>query len=149
MQSYFPDGAGSLRARTRAARQIPMEPEPIYARKKGARHEVVATYDTEFRAGFDRKITDWAIDFMTRSHEAGQALLRVPALHPGTHPAHSRPAVRGPDQARQLGGHPDPDGRLHRPRSSTPWTELGIADDTIVVWASDNGAGLHLPGTGE
>jgi arylsulfatase len=37
-------------------------------RKKGSKAEVVTTYDAEFRAGFDRKITDWAIDFIRRSH---------------------------------------------------------------------------------
>jgi hypothetical protein len=34
------------------------QPEPIYARNKGEKHEVIATYDAEFRAGFDRKIID-------------------------------------------------------------------------------------------
>ena len=33
---------------------------------------MIATYDAEFRAGFDRKITDWAIDFMTRSKQDGK-----------------------------------------------------------------------------
>jgi arylsulfatase A-like enzyme len=31
---------------------------------------VIATYDAEFRAGFDRKITEWAMDFMTRAKQA-------------------------------------------------------------------------------
>ena len=31
----------------------------------------IATYDAEFRAGFDRKITDWAIDFITRCKKQG------------------------------------------------------------------------------
>ena len=71
MQSYFPDGTVTA-APYAGATQIPLEPEPIYARKKGARHEVIATCDAEFRAGFDRKITGWAIDFMRRSHEQGK-----------------------------------------------------------------------------
>jgi arylsulfatase len=71
MQSYFPKGtvtatpyAGDM--------QIPLEYEPIYARKKGEKHEVIATYDAEFRALFDRKITGWATDFMRRSHAQGK-----------------------------------------------------------------------------
>jgi arylsulfatase A-like enzyme len=70
-QSYFPDGPVTATPYA-GAMPIPLEPEPIYARKKGATHEVVATYDAEFRAGFDRKITGWAVDFMRRSHEQGK-----------------------------------------------------------------------------
>ena len=32
----------------------------------------IATYDLDFRIGFDRKITEWACDFMTRSKDAGK-----------------------------------------------------------------------------
>ena len=71
MQSYFPDGSVTAAPYAGQA-QIPLEPEPIYSRKKGEKSEVVSTYDAEFRAGFDRKITDWACDFMARSKEAGK-----------------------------------------------------------------------------
>ena len=47
--------------------QIPLEYQTIYQRKKGEDPKPLATYDAEFRAGFDRKITDWACDFMARS----------------------------------------------------------------------------------
>ena len=66
MQSYFPNGNVTAAPYT-GTTQIPLEPSPIYARKKGGKSEVIATYDAEFRAGFDRKITDWAVDFMNRS----------------------------------------------------------------------------------
>jgi arylsulfatase A-like enzyme len=71
MQSYFPDGAVTS-APYAGDMEIPLEPEPIYSRVKGAKPEVIATYDAEFRAGFDRKITDWAIDFMARSKRDGK-----------------------------------------------------------------------------
>lgn len=71
MQSYFPDGAVSA-APYAGETTIPLEPQPIYSRDKGSPAEVIATYDAAFRAGFDRKITDWAIDFMTRSKEDGK-----------------------------------------------------------------------------
>ena len=138
MQSYFPDGEVTAEPYA-GPKKIQLEPQPIYSRKKGEKPEVVATYDAEFRAGFDRKITDWAIDFMTRSKEDGQAVLHLPALHPGAHPADPRSGVRREDQARELGRHADPDGRLHRQDPGYP-RRARLADDTIVVWASDNGA---------
>jgi hypothetical protein len=71
MQSYFPDG--SLSATPYAGdTEVTVEPEPIYSRQKGAVPEVIATYDAAFRAGFDRKITEWATDFMRRSHDEGK-----------------------------------------------------------------------------
>lgn len=71
MQSYFPEGHVTSAPYAGKA-QIPLEPEPIYSRKKGSKAEVISTYDAEFRAGFDRKITDWAIDFMSRSKTAAK-----------------------------------------------------------------------------
>jgi hypothetical protein len=41
-------------------------------KKKGANAEPLGPYNAEFRAGFDRKITEWACDFITRSKEAGK-----------------------------------------------------------------------------
>ena len=41
MQSYFPNGDGDRRARMPAQTKIPLEPEPIYSRKKGEKSEVV------------------------------------------------------------------------------------------------------------
>jgi arylsulfatase A-like enzyme len=71
MQSYFPNAPVTATPYAGPA-QIPLTPEPIYARKKGERAEVISAYDAEFRAGFDRKITEWASDFMTRSAEVDQ-----------------------------------------------------------------------------
>jgi arylsulfatase A-like enzyme len=136
-QSYFPDGPVSA-APYADGTQIPMELEPIFARKKGEPHEVVATYDTEFRAGFDRKITDWAIDFMTRSHEAGKpfyAYLPYTQVHipPIPDPEYAGKTKRG-SWADVLTQMDDFTGQI-----LDTLDRLGIADDTIVVWASDNG----------
>jgi arylsulfatase A-like enzyme len=68
MQSYFPEGDVTARPYAGDAK-IPLEREPIFSRAKGSRSEVIATYDAGFRAVFDRKITDWAVDFMRRSAE--------------------------------------------------------------------------------
>ena len=137
MQSYFPDGAVTA-APEAGQTQITLEPEPIYSRKKGEKHELVGPYDAEFRAGFDRKITEWACDFMTRAKEAGKPFytyLPYTQVH--------NPAIPDPEYA----------GKTKRGNWADILTqmddftgvildkldELGIAEDTIVVWASDNG----------
>ena len=71
MQSYFPNGPVTATPYA-GETEIPLEPEPIYERKKGSGPEVIATYDADVRAVFDRKITGWAIDFMRRSHAKGK-----------------------------------------------------------------------------
>ncbi|HEY5142263.1 MAG TPA: sulfatase-like hydrolase/transferase, partial [Solirubrobacteraceae bacterium] len=138
MQSYFPDGPVSAAPYAGDA-EIPMDLQPIYSRKKGERPEVIATYDAEFRAGFDRKITEWASDFMTRSKADGKPFymyLPFTQVH--------IPTVPDPEYA----------GKTKRGNWADVLTqmdaftgmildkldELGVAEDTIVVWASDNGA---------
>src|SRR5512142_2107215 len=39
--------------------QVPLAPSPVYSKRKDSEPEVIGTYNAEFRAGFDRKITDW------------------------------------------------------------------------------------------
>ena len=138
MQSYFPDGPVTS-APYAGEMQIALEPEPIYARKKGEEAEVIATYDAEFRAGFDRKITDWAIDFMTRSHQDGKPFyvyLPYTQVHipPIPDPEYAGTTKRG-NFADLLTQIDDFTGRI-----LDTLQELGLAQDTIVVWASDNGA---------
>ena len=137
-QSYFPDGE-ELTARPYAGdTKVVVEPQPIYSRKKGAKSEVLSKYDPEWRAGFDRKITEWACDFMTRSKSAGKPFyLYLPYTQ-----VHN-PAIPDPEYV----------GKTKRGNWADILTqiddftgvildkldELGVADDTIVVWASDNG----------
>ena len=97
------------------------------------------TYDAEFRAGFDRKITEWACDFMTRSKEAGKPFytyLPYTQVHipPIPDPEYAGKTKRG-NWADILTQMDDFTGMI-----LDKLDELGIADDTIVVWASDNGA---------
>ena len=80
-QSYFPNGEVTA-APYAGSTKIPLEPQPIYSRKKGEKTETIATYDFEFRAGLDRKITDWACDFMTRAKEADKPFyVNLPYTH--------------------------------------------------------------------
>ena len=138
MQSYFPDG--SVTATPYAGdTAIPLAPEPIYARKKGAKAEVIATYDAKFRAGFDRQITNWARDFMRRAHEEGKPFyvyLPYTQVHipPIPDPEYAGKTRRG-NIADLLVQIDDFTGRILDGLDA-----LGVADDTIVVWASDNGA---------
>jgi arylsulfatase len=119
--------------------KIPLEYQPIYSRKKGEKAEVLATYDAEFRTGFDRKITDWAIDFMGRATKDGKPFylyLPYTQVHIPTipDPEYAGKTKRGnwADILTQLDGFT---GRILDELES-----LGVAEDTIVVWASDNGA---------
>lgn len=138
MQSYFPNGDVTAKPYAGDA-QIPLEYQPIYSKKKGSDAEVIATYDAEFRAGFDRKITDWAIDFMTRAKGDDKPFymyLPYTQVHipPIPDPEFAGTTKRGnfADLLTQMDAFT---GKI-----LDSLDELGIADDTIVVWASDNGS---------
>jgi len=138
MQSYFPDGPVTATPYAGDAK-ITLEPQPIYSKKKGEAPQTLAIYDAEFRAGFDRKITEWATDFMTRSTEAGKpfyAYLPFTQVHipPIPDPEFAGTTKRGnfADLLVQLDAFT---GQI-----LDKLDELGVTDDTIVVWGSDNGA---------
>jgi arylsulfatase len=137
MQSYFPNGEVTS-APYAGETKIPLEPEPIYSRRKGCKAEVIATYDAEFRAGFDRKITEWAIDFMRRSHAKAKPFytyLPYTQVHipPIPDPEYAGKTKRD-NWADILTQMDDFTGRILDELDS-----LGVAENTIVVWASDNG----------
>jgi len=138
MESYFPNGPVTS-APYAGETQIPIETQQIFSKKKGSQAEAIATYDAEFRASFDRKITDWAIDFMGRSKQEGKPFyvyLPYTQVHIPTipDPEYAGKTRRG-NWADLLTQIDDFTGRI-----LDTLDELGIADDTIVVWASDNGA---------
>ena len=138
MESYFPNGPVTS-APYAGETQIPIETQQIFSKKKGSKAEAIATYDAEFRASFDRKITDWAIDFMGRSKQEGKPFyvyLPYTQVHipPIPDPEYAGKTRRG-NWADLLTQMDDFTGRI-----LDTLDELGIADDTIVVWASDNGA---------
>ncbi|MGA7075977.1 MAG: sulfatase-like hydrolase/transferase [Halobacteriota archaeon] len=137
MQSYFPDGPVTS-APYAGKKQIPLEPEPIFSKRKGSQSEVIATYDADFRANFDRKITGWAIDFMTRAKQEGKPFymyLPYTQVHipPIPDPAYAGKTKRG-NMADLLTQMDEFTGMI-----LDKLDELGIAEDTIVVWTSDNG----------
>src|SRR4051794_24372863 len=137
MQSYFPGGPVTAAPYT-GETQIPLEPEPIYSQHKGSAPEVMATYDAAFRAGFDRRITEWAIDFMGRAKAANQpfyAYLPYTQVHipPIPDRAYAGKTRRG-NWADLLTQIDDFTGRI-----LDALDQLGLAQDTVVIWASDNG----------
>ncbi|HEY5247479.1 MAG TPA: sulfatase-like hydrolase/transferase [Dermatophilaceae bacterium] len=138
MQSYFPNEAVTATPYA-GEMQIPLGPQTIYSRKKGEKAEPVSTYDAPFRAGFDRKITDWAIDFMTRAKNDDKPFyvylpytqVHIPPI-PDAEFAGSTKRGNFPDILTQMD--------VFTGRILDTLDELGLAEDTIVVWASDNGA---------
>jgi len=145
MPSYFP--AGPVTATPYAGETgIPLEPQPIFSRAKGSKPEVISTYDPEFRAGFDRQITGWAADFMRRSSQQGRPFfVYLPCTQTGV------PPIPGPryagitkrgNRADLLVQMDDFTGRILDELDT-----LNLADDTIVVWTSGNGAdpGYRMP----
>ena len=138
MQSYFPNGEVTA-APYAGQTKIPLEPEPVFSRKKGFSHEVAGSYDAETRAGFDRKITGWARDFMTRAHDDGKPFFlylpytqwHIPTI---PDPEYAGKTKRG-NWADLLTQMDDFTGMI-----LDKIEELGVAEDTIVVWTSDNGA---------
>lgn len=136
MQSYFPNG--EVEATPYAGTtKIALEPQPIYSKKKGSKSEVIATYDAAFRATFDRKITDWAIDFMGRAKEDGKPFyiyLPYTQVHspPIPDPAYACKTKRG-NWADLLTQLDDFTGKI-----LDGIDELGLTNDTIIVWTSDN-----------
>jgi len=137
-QSYFPQGTVTS-APYAGGMKIPLEPQPIYSRKRGAKAEVIATYNAEFRAGFDRKITNWAMHFMSRAKREGKPFYMYlpytqPHIPPIPDPEYAGKTKRG-NVADLLTQMDDFTGMI-----LDKLEELGLTKDTIVVWTSDNGA---------
>lgn len=137
MQSYFPEGPVTSAPYTGKS-EMALEFQPIYAKKKGSPVETIATYDAEFRAGFDRKITEWAMDFMSRAQQDDKPFymyLPYTQVHipPIPDPEYAGKTKRGgmADLLTQMDGFT---GMLLDKLAA-----LGLTDNTIVVWASDNG----------
>ena len=111
---------------------------------KGGPVEEVADFDLEIRPYMDEQLTDRALDFISRSHADGRPFftyLGFTNVHP---PLRSHPEfVQATNSNRVV---PSNIAELdHRAGQILDrLDELGIADDTIVVWASDNAAGSLL-----
>ena len=108
---------------------------------KGQPYEDVDDFNLETRPLMDEKITDKTIDFIRRKHADGAPFYAYVGFT-NTHP----PMIAHPDfEDATDSPHPGPKNMAeldHRAgQILDTLDELGIADDTIVVWASDNGSG--------
>jgi len=108
---------------------------------KGEPYEEVDDFNLKTRPFMDEKITDKTIDFIRRKHAEDTPFFAYVGFT-NTHP----PMIPHPDFADATDSmHAGPKNLAeldHRAgQILDTLDELGIADDTIVVWASDNGAG--------
>jgi arylsulfatase len=105
---------------------------------KGKPAEVVGDYDVEARRRIDGELTRRTIDFMARQAEADRPFF---AFVPFTQP--HIPTLPHPDFEGKTGHGPyadvlaEIDHRVGQILDAVD--ELGLRDDTIIVWTSDNG----------
>ena len=137
MQSYFPKEPVTSAPYT-GSREFHLTPQPIYAKKKYESPEVIGTYDAEFRAGFDRKITEWAMDFMERAKASNKPFyLYLPYTQ-----VHI-PAIPDPEFAGKSGRGGMADLLLQMDAFTgmllDKLKELELEEETIIVWTADNG----------
>ena len=118
--------------------------EHIYSASKGSAAVTVKVYDEPARLEFDREITDHAKDFMQRTASAGKPFFlylpysqtHMPNL-PGKEFEGKSGNGRWGDVLMQIDAYT---GEL-----LDKLDELGIADNTIFIFTSDNGAEM-IPG---
>ena len=121
--------------------------EHIYSARKGSPAKVVKVYDLPARREIDREITDHAKDFMTRQAKAGKPFflyLPYTQTHMPVLPSEEFKGKSGNghwgDVLMQIDAYT---GEL-----LDKVDELGIADNTIFIFTSDNGGECdpRLPG---
>ena len=125
----------------------PMYPEEFEVPKvkkaiKGEPFEEVADFDREIRPFMDEHITNHTLEFIRRKSDEGTPFFAYVAFT-NVHP----PLIPHPDFA-DVSKKPVPCNIAeldHRAGQILDLLdELGLTDDTIVVWASDNAAGTLL-----
>jgi arylsulfatase len=112
-------------------------PEPVMEGRKGGPSRKVRDYDYAFRPYIDREITDRAVDYVRR-HAGGPKpfFLYVPFTLPHDPPlAHPEFARPGRSQYQNVLAEID----ANAGRVLDAIEAAGIGDDTVVVFASDNG----------
>ena len=111
---------------------------------RGEQSEGVKVYDLEARRGIDADLVDRSIEFMQRKAAAGKPfLLYLPLVH-----LHF-PTLPHPDFAGRTGAGDFADSMVemdHRVGQVVQAVdELGLADDTLVIFCSDNGPEFRAP----
>ena len=116
----------------------------VKASVKGQPFEEVANFDLAIRPFMDEHITDKSIDFIRRSAVVDAPFFAYVAFT-NVHP----PLIAHPDFASATQSNKPVPANIaeldHRAGQILDvLDELGLSDDTIVVWASDNAAGTLL-----
>jgi arylsulfatase A-like enzyme len=119
-------------------------PEHIYEGKKGATPEKIKVYDLKERSEIDRQITDRAKDFITRQAKAGKpSFTYVP--YTMTH----MPVIPSKEFAGKSGNGNWGDTLMQIDAYVGELLDtvegLGIADNTVFIFTSDNGPEM-MPG---
>ena len=118
---------------------IPLDKGPqIYEAKRGEPLKVVKPYTEEVRRDIDWELVDHGIDFMTRQKAAGKPFFLYLPISRTHFP--NLPSKRFEGQSR-IGQFGDSlmEGDAIVGRMLDALDEFGLARDTIVVFASDNG----------
>lgn len=117
--------------------------EPVYEARKGEKAVQVAQLDLEHHRRMDAEITRRAVDFITRETKAGQpffAYVSLRLLH--------MPTLPNPEFSGRTGNGDWADSLAELDYRTgqilDAITRAGIEDDTLVIFASDNGPeGAH------
>jgi arylsulfatase A-like enzyme len=106
--------------------------------KKGEKPTNIRVYDEDARRQIDRMVTDRAVDHIAKSDGGARPFLLYVAFAFAHHPVLAHPDFKDKSPAGEFGDslleHDHNVGRL-----LDALTAAGIADSTLVVWASDNG----------
>jgi arylsulfatase A-like enzyme len=124
-----------------------MPPEQIMEGRKGQKSRALRVYDVEQRRLIDAEITQRSIDFMERQARAGKPFFAYATLTQPHLPTLPNPAFAGKtgngDWADMLAEMDHNVGRM-----LDAVDRLGIRDNTIVIFASDNGPEFVKPWDG-
>jgi arylsulfatase A-like enzyme len=124
-----------------------VEPEHVMEGRKGEKSRDIEVYDLEARRRIDAEVTRRSIDFMKRSVKAGKpfyAYIPFTLVH--------IPVLANRDFAGKTGFGDFPDALaemdFHVGQLLDAVDELGVRDDTIFVFTSDNGPDPTFPSQG-
>jgi arylsulfatase A-like enzyme len=121
--------------------------EKIMEGRKGAPSKALRNYDVEQRRLIDAEITRRAVDFMERQVKAGKPFFTYVSLTQPHLPTEPNPAFKGKtgngDWADMLA---EMDSNVGKVLSAVE--TLGVRDNTIVIFTSDNGPEFFRPWDG-
>ena len=106
--------------------------------RKGEKPRNLRVYDEDMRTQIDRMVTDRAVDFLGRNAKSDRPFFLYVPFAFAHHPALAHPDFKGKSPGGEFGDslieHDHNVGRILDALAAA-----GVADNTIVVWASDNG----------